>query len=138
MARRTGIREPVRVLQNADSIFSRISNPAHAGLLVADSTLYRETTLTISSYAVLRTFRRTPHAYFTFRSLEIDASPTRSQSQPRAQRERRGGVSSARTDGQVRFLLIRDSYKNWGLPEAGIPAITVMSVQLKSLETAPP
>src|SRR2546427_12471023 len=40
-------------------------------------------------------------------------------SQPRAQRETSaGGVVFRRgPDGQVRFLLIRDSYKNWGFPK---------------------
>src|SRR5947209_19047050 len=39
--------------------------------------------------------------------------------QPRAQRETSaGGVVFRRgPDGQVRFLLIRDSYKNWGFPK---------------------
>src|SRR5947208_9217284 len=41
------------------------------------------------------------------------------KSQPRAQRETSaGGVVFRRgPDGQVRFLLIRDSYKNWGFPK---------------------
>ncbi len=43
------------------------------------------------------------------------------KSQPRAQRETSaGGVVFRRSpppDGQVRFLLIRDSYKNWGFPK---------------------
>src|SRR2546428_13784150 len=40
-------------------------------------------------------------------------------SQPRAQRETSaGGVVFRRgPDGQVRFLLIRDSYKYWGFPK---------------------
>jgi 8-oxo-dGTP pyrophosphatase MutT (NUDIX family) len=40
-------------------------------------------------------------------------------SQPRAQRETSaGGVVFRRgPEGQVRFLLIRDSYKNWGFPK---------------------
>ena len=40
-------------------------------------------------------------------------------SQPRAQRETSaGGVVFRRgPDGQARFLLIRDSYKNWGFPK---------------------
>src|SRR5438067_13665503 len=40
-------------------------------------------------------------------------------SQPRAQRETSaGGVDVGRgPDRQVRFLLIRDSYKNWGFPK---------------------
>src|SRR3989442_3138549 len=38
----------VRVLQNADTVLSRISNRSGTlGLLVADSALYRETTLTM-------------------------------------------------------------------------------------------
>ncbi|HZE93765.1 MAG TPA: NUDIX domain-containing protein, partial [Gemmatimonadales bacterium] len=49
-------------------------------------------------------------------------TPRRSKSrktQPRAQRETSaGGVVFRRgPDGQVRFLLIRDSYKNWGFPK---------------------
>ncbi|HLZ44491.1 MAG TPA: NUDIX domain-containing protein [Gemmatimonadales bacterium] len=41
------------------------------------------------------------------------------KSQPRAQRETSaGGVVFRRgPDGQVRFLLIRDSYQNWGFPK---------------------
>ena len=41
------------------------------------------------------------------------------KSQPRAQRETSaGGVVFRRgPEGQVRFLLIRDSYKNWGFPK---------------------
>ena len=41
------------------------------------------------------------------------------KSQPRATRETSaGGVVFRRgPDGQVRFLLIRDSYKNWGFPK---------------------
>ena len=41
------------------------------------------------------------------------------KSQPRAQRETSaGGVVFRRgPDGHVRFLLIRDSYKNWGFPK---------------------
>src|SRR2546425_12629316 len=46
------------------------------------------------------------------------------KSQPRAQRETSaGGVVFRRgppggpSDGPVRFLLIRDSYKNWGFPK---------------------
>src|SRR5947207_1114165 len=41
------------------------------------------------------------------------------KSQPRAQRETSaGGVVFRRgPDGQVRFLLIRDSYRNWGFPK---------------------
>src|SRR6266567_7508955 len=46
-------------------------------------------------------------------------SRTSRKSQPRAQRETSaGGVVFRRgPDGQVRFLLIRDSYKNWGFPK---------------------
>lgn len=41
------------------------------------------------------------------------------KAQPRAQRETSaGGVVFRRgPDGQVRFLLIRDSYRNWGFPK---------------------
>lgn len=43
----------------------------------------------------------------------------RAPSQPRAQRETSaGGIVFRRTpDAGVRFLLIRDSYKNWGFPK---------------------
>src|SRR5436853_5560345 len=46
------------------------------------------------------------------------------KSQPRAQRETSaGGVVFRRgSDGQVRFLLIRDSYKNWGFPKGHLEA----------------
>src|SRR6185295_18646067 len=46
------------------------------------------------------------------------------KSQPRAQRETSaGGVVFRRgPDGQVRFLLIRDSYKNWGFPKGHLEA----------------
>ncbi|HKA57074.1 MAG TPA: NUDIX hydrolase [Gemmatimonadales bacterium] len=45
--------------------------------------------------------------------------PGKGRAQPRAQRETSaGGVVFRRgPDGQVRFLLIRDSYKNWGFPK---------------------
>src|SRR2546423_14611306 len=46
------------------------------------------------------------------------------KSQPRAQRETSaGGVVFRRgPNGQVRFLLIRDSYKNWGFPKGHLEA----------------
>ena len=46
------------------------------------------------------------------------------KSQPRAQRETSaGGVVFRRgSDGTVRFLLIRDSYKNWGFPKGHLEA----------------
>lgn len=46
------------------------------------------------------------------------------KSQPRAQRETSaGGVVFRRgPDGRVRFLLIRDSYKNWGFPKGHLEA----------------
>src|SRR5213594_949111 len=46
------------------------------------------------------------------------------KSQPRAQRETSaGGVVFRRgPDGQVSFLLIRDSYKNWGFPKGHLEA----------------
>src|SRR4051812_26531874 len=46
------------------------------------------------------------------------------KSQSRAQRETSaGGVVFRRgADGQVRFLLIRDSYKNWGFPKGHLEA----------------
>jgi 8-oxo-dGTP pyrophosphatase MutT (NUDIX family) len=46
------------------------------------------------------------------------------KSQPRATRETSaGGVVFRRfPDGQVRFLLIRDSYKNWGFPKGHLEA----------------
>lgn len=46
-------------------------------------------------------------------------SKKRRKSQPRATRETSaGGVVFRRgADGQVRFLLIRDSYQNWGFPK---------------------
>lgn len=50
----------------------------------------------------------------------------RRKQQPRAQRETSaGGVVFRRgppPDGQVRFLLIRDSYKNWGFPKGHLEA----------------
>jgi phospholipid/cholesterol/gamma-HCH transport system substrate-binding protein len=58
----------VRVLQNADTILSRISNRSGTlGLLVADSTLYRETTLTmIQLRQLLSDIQANPRKYFTF------------------------------------------------------------------------
>src|SRR5690349_8731290 len=51
-------------------------------------------------------------------------SPKSRKSQPRAQRETSaGGVVFRRgPDGHVRFLLIRDSYKNWGFPKGHLEA----------------
>jgi len=58
----------VRVLQNADSVMSRISNRSGTlGLLVADSALYRETTLTmIQLRQLLSDIQANPRKYFTF------------------------------------------------------------------------
>ena len=58
----------VRVLQNADTILSRISNRSGTlGLLVADSTLYRETALTmIQLRQLLSDIQANPRKYFTF------------------------------------------------------------------------
>src|SRR5256886_12230481 len=58
----------VRVLQNADTILSRISNRnGTLGLLVADSSLYRETTLTmIQLRQLLSDIQANPRKYFTF------------------------------------------------------------------------
>jgi phospholipid/cholesterol/gamma-HCH transport system substrate-binding protein len=58
----------VRVLQNADTVLSRISNRSGTlGLLVADSTLYRETTLTmIQLRQLLSDIQANPRKYFTF------------------------------------------------------------------------
>ena len=58
----------VRVLQNADTILSRISNRSGTlGLLVADSSLYRETTLTmIQLRQLLSDIQANPRKYFTF------------------------------------------------------------------------
>ena len=58
----------VRVLQNADTVLSRISNRSGTlGLLVADSALYRETTLTmIQLRQLLSDIQANPRKYFTF------------------------------------------------------------------------
>ncbi len=58
----------VRVLVSADSVFSRISNRSGTlGLLVSDSTLYRETTLTmIQLRQLLSDIQANPRKYFTF------------------------------------------------------------------------
>src|SRR5437016_1637242 len=58
----------VRVLQNADTVMSRISNRSGTlGLLVADSALYRETTLTmIQLRQLLSDIQANPRKYFTF------------------------------------------------------------------------
>jgi phospholipid/cholesterol/gamma-HCH transport system substrate-binding protein len=58
----------VRVLQNADTILSRISHRSGTlGLLVADSALYRETTLTmIQLRQLLSDIQANPRKYFTF------------------------------------------------------------------------
>lgn len=58
----------VRVLQNADTVLSRIANRSGTlGLLVADSSLYRETTLTmIQLRQLLSDIQANPRKYFTF------------------------------------------------------------------------
>ena len=58
----------VRVLQNADTVLSRISNRSGTlGLLVSDSALYRETTLTmIQLRQLLSDIQANPRKYFTF------------------------------------------------------------------------
>ena len=58
----------VRVLVSADTVLTRISNRSGTlGLLVADSTLYRETTLTmIQLRQLLSDIQANPRKYFTF------------------------------------------------------------------------
>ena len=58
----------VRVLQNADSVMSRIANRSGTlGLLVSDSALYRETTLTMTQLRqLLSDIQANPRKYFTF------------------------------------------------------------------------
>jgi phospholipid/cholesterol/gamma-HCH transport system substrate-binding protein len=58
----------VRVLVAADSVMSRVANRSGTlGLLVADSTLYRETTLTmIQLRQLLSDIQANPRKYFTF------------------------------------------------------------------------
>jgi phospholipid/cholesterol/gamma-HCH transport system substrate-binding protein len=58
----------VRVLQSADTVMSRIaSRSGTLGLLVSDSTLYRETTLTmIQLRQLLSDIQANPRKYFTF------------------------------------------------------------------------
>jgi len=58
----------VRVLVNADSVMSRLANGTGTlGLLVSDSTLYRETTLTmIQLRQLLSDIQANPRKYFTF------------------------------------------------------------------------
>jgi phospholipid/cholesterol/gamma-HCH transport system substrate-binding protein len=58
----------VRVLVSADSVMSRIANRAGTlGLLVSDSTLYRETTLTmIQLRQLLSDIQANPRKYFSF------------------------------------------------------------------------
>jgi phospholipid/cholesterol/gamma-HCH transport system substrate-binding protein len=58
----------VRVLQSADTVLSRIANRSGTlGLLVADSALYRETTLTmIQLRQLLSDIQANPRKYFTF------------------------------------------------------------------------
>jgi len=58
----------VHVLQSADSILSRVANRSGTlGLLVADSSLYRETTLTmIQLRQLLSDIQANPRKYFTF------------------------------------------------------------------------
>ena len=58
----------VRVLTSADSVFSRIANRTGTlGLLVSDSTLYREMTLTmIQMRQLLSDIQANPRKYFTF------------------------------------------------------------------------
>jgi len=58
----------VRVLTSADTVMSRIANRTGTlGLLVSDSTLYRETTLTmIQLRQLLSDIQANPRKYFTF------------------------------------------------------------------------
>jgi phospholipid/cholesterol/gamma-HCH transport system substrate-binding protein len=58
----------VRVLVNADSVMTRLANGTGTlGLLVSDSTLYRETTLTmIQLRQLLSDIQANPRKYFTF------------------------------------------------------------------------
>jgi len=58
----------VHVLQNADTVLARIANRSGTlGLLVADSALYRETTLTmIQLRQLLSDIQANPRKYFTF------------------------------------------------------------------------
>ncbi len=58
----------VRVLTNADTVMSRIANRSGTlGLLVSDSTLYRETTLTmIQLRQLLSDIQANPRKYFSF------------------------------------------------------------------------
>ena len=58
----------MRVLVSADSVMSRISNRSGTlGLLVSDSTLYRETTLTmIQLRQLLSDIQANPRKYFSF------------------------------------------------------------------------
>lgn len=58
----------VRVLVSADSVMSRIANGSGTlGMLVSDSTLYRETTLTmIQLRQLLSDIQANPRKYFTF------------------------------------------------------------------------
>jgi len=58
----------VRVLVSADSVMSRIANRSGTlGLLVSDSTLYRETTLTmIQLRQLLSDIQANPRKYFSF------------------------------------------------------------------------
>ena len=58
----------VRVLQNADSVMAHIANRSGTlGLLVSDSALYRETTLTmIQLRQLLSDIQANPRKYFTF------------------------------------------------------------------------
>src|SRR5438552_3149268 len=65
----------------------------------------------------LPTSFRIPH--FAFRSLMTRCRSKSRKSHPRATRESSacGVVFRRGPDGQVRFLLIRDSYKNWGFPK---------------------
>jgi 8-oxo-dGTP pyrophosphatase MutT (NUDIX family) len=63
-------------------------------------------------------------SHFAFRILMTRRRSKARKSQPRAQRETSaGGVVFRRgPEGQVRFLLIRDSYKNWGFPKGHLEA----------------
>src|SRR6266704_692453 len=58
----------VRVLTSADSVMTRIANRSGTlGLLVSDSTLYRETTLTmIQLRQLLSDIQANPRKYFSF------------------------------------------------------------------------
>ena len=103
----------VRVMQQADSLMTKIQQGnGTLGMLATDSTLYRETTATVIQFRELLTdIQAQPEE--VPQDLGVLMSKRRAELEVSA-----GGIVFRRPpDGGPRFLLIRDSYDNWGFPK---------------------